>query len=291
MKGNDKLLPAVSRQYKDMVFRKLFSNETHILHLYNAVMDSSYETLDRFEVTGTENPIYIGMRNDVAFIADFHVHIYEHQSTINPNMPLRDLFYVAQLYGKYLANNNIFSSVPVEIPAPNFIVFYNGKQKQPETMCYRLSDLYAVKKKPFQLDLVVKVININVGCNEELMDRCEELRGYQIFVEKVRKYRTEMKLTDAVDRAVKECIQEDILKTFFMEHRKEIVTMSLWEFDQEKYDAMLVEEGKMRGRAEERHLLNQLTACLLEDDRLLELKASLHDVTLQNKLLQEYCLV
>ena len=216
MKTAGRTLPAATRQYKDTVFRKLFSNETNLLHLYNAVMGTEYDRLDHVEITETENPIYIGMRNDVAFFADFHVHIYEHQSTINPNMPLRDLFYVAQLYGKYLAEKNLFSAKPVEIPAPSFIVFYNGRQKQPERM----------------------------------------------------------------------------------EHRKEVVTMSLWEFNQEKYDAMLLEEGEMRGRAEgkaegraeERVLLNRLTECLLEDDRLVELKASLQDASLQDKLLKEYCL-
>ena len=298
MKTTGRTFPAASRQYKDTVFRKLFSNETNLLHLYNAVMETEYDRLDYVEITETENPIYIGIRNDVAFFADFHVHIYEHQSTINPNMPLRDLFYVSQLYGKYLADKNLFSAKPVEIPAPNFIVFYNGRQKQPERMEYRLSDLYAVKHGPFQMDLMVQVININAGCNIELLKRCEELRGYQTFVEKVRRYRKEMLLENALDQAVEECIQENILKAFFMEHRKEVVTMSLWEFNQEKYDAMLLEEGEMRGRAEgkaegraeERVLLNRLTECLLEDDRLVELKASLQDASLQDKLLKEYCL-
>ncbi len=295
MKTTDKTLPAVTRQYKDTVFRKLFSNPTYLLHLYNAVMGTDCDTIEHFEIVETENPIYIGMRNDVAFFADFHVHIYEHQSTINPNMPLRDLFYVTQLYGRHLKDKNLFSSKPVELPTPHFIVFYNGKQKQPEVMQYRLSDLYTVKKPPFQMDLHVQVININTGCNEEIVNRCEELRGYQIFVDKVRRYRQTMALEEAIDRAMQECVRENILKTFFMANRKEVVTMSLWEFDQEKYDAMLLEEGEMRGRAagkaEERSLLNQLTARLLEENRLVELKASLQDMALQNRLLQEYSLV
>ena len=159
----------VSRNYKDTVFRKLFQDEKTLLHLYNAVMCTDHKHLDDFQITGTENPIYIGMRNDVAFIADLQVHIYEHQSTVNPNMPLRDLFYVTQLYGRYLKEKNIFSTAMIKIPAPHFIVFYNGKQTQPESVEYRLSDLYEVKSPPFQMELIVRVININVGCNEKLV--------------------------------------------------------------------------------------------------------------------------
>lgn len=287
MKRTEKTLPKVSRQYKDTVFRKLFRSETSLLSLYNAVMGTNYDKLDDFEITDTENPIYIGMRNDVAFVADFQVHIYEHQSSINPNMPLRDLFYVAQLYGKLLADKNIFSSTPVEIPTPSFIVFYNGKQKQPQVMHYRLSDLYTIKKEPLAMDLIVKVININVECNEELVSRCEELRGYQIFVDKVRRYRKTKDLESAINQAIKECIEENVLKQFFMEHRKEVVTMSLWEFDQEKYDEMLVETGKAEGIT----MMNQLTSRLLADDRIADLKASLQDLAFQNQLLHEYCLV
>ena len=59
-----------------------------------------YTDADALQVVTLENSIYIGMKNDLAFILDMNLYLYEHQSTYNPNMPLRDLFYISNEYQK-----------------------------------------------------------------------------------------------------------------------------------------------------------------------------------------------
>lgn len=176
------------------------------------------------------------------------MNLYEQQATTNPNMPLRDLYYVVEELKKIVPLNSLYTTVKAKIPAPHFVVFYNGIAKQPERQTYKLSDLFYQKEKQPELELIVTVININKGCNTELLEKCESLKGYTTFVEKVRgKRAAEMELEDAVRQAVKECISENILSDFFEEYREEIVEVGMFEFNQELHDKTLFEDGAITG--------------------------------------------
>ena len=118
--------PKANRNYKDTVFRMLFSDRKNLLSLYNAVNQRDYKNPEDLEIVTLENAIYMGMKNDLAFIVDTNLYLYEHQSTYNPNMPLRDLFYICSEYQKLVDKKSLFSSTLQKIPAPNFIEFYNG---------------------------------------------------------------------------------------------------------------------------------------------------------------------
>ena len=118
--------PTANRNYKDTVFRMLFSNRKNLLSLYNAVNQRDYKNPDDLEIVTLENAIYMGMKNDLAFIIDTNLYLYEHQSTYNPNIPLRDLFYISNEYQKLVDKKSLYSSTLQKIPAPNFIEFYNG---------------------------------------------------------------------------------------------------------------------------------------------------------------------
>ena len=144
--------------------------------------------------------------------------------------------------------SSLYHAVKVKIPEPKFVVFYNGKAKQPERQIYKLSDLFCHKEKEPELELKVTVININPGYNKELMENCESLRGYMAFVGKVRnKKEAEIQPEEAVRQAVDECISEDILADFFSGHKEEIVEMSIYEFNQELHDKVLLEDGEAIG--------------------------------------------
>lgn len=122
----------IVRNYKDIVFRMLFRDKARLLELYNAVNQTSYENPEELQIVTLENAVYLGMKNDVAFIIDFHMYLYEHQSTVNPNMPLRFLQYVAKEYEKLVKQDKLYRNKKSYIPAPKFYVFYNGQEKQPE---------------------------------------------------------------------------------------------------------------------------------------------------------------
>ena len=229
-----------NRNYKDTVFRMLFSDRKNLLSLYNAVNGTSYKNPEELEIVTLENAIYMGMKNDLAFIIATNLFLYEHQSTYNPNMPLRDLFYISSEYQKLVDHKSLYSSVLQKIPAPNFIVFYNGTEKKEDRWENALSDAYETPDKEPRLELKVLTLNMNEGHNKELMEQCQTLREYAKYVALVRKYKKEMKLDAAVKCAVDECIQSGILAEFQKKNRAEVIAVSIFEYDKEE------EEKKLR---------------------------------------------
>lgn len=180
------------------------------------------------------------------------MHLYEQQSTYTPNMPLRDLFYVADLLQAYVKDKSLYSSRQIELPVPHFVVLYNGTAKLPERMERKLSDAFAVPTDSPDLELKVQIININPGMNEELKEKCPALREYVIYVEKVRNYAEYMPLEEAVERAIEECIRDDVLREFLLRQRAEVVKMSIYEYDEEKEMRLIRADEREIGRAEER---------------------------------------
>lgn len=229
-----------NRNYKDTVFRMLFSDRKNLLSLYNAVNGTSYKNPEELEIVTLENAIYMGMKNDLAFIIATNLFLYEHQSTYNPNMPLRDLFYISSEYQKLVDHKSLYSSVLQKIPALNFIVFYNGTEKKEDRWENALSDAYETPDKEPRLELKVLTLNMNEGHNKELMEQCQTLREYAKYVALVRKYKKEMKLDAAVKCAVDECIQSGILAEFLKKNRAEVIAVSIFEYDKEE------EEKKLR---------------------------------------------
>ena len=229
-----------NRNYKDTVFRMLFSDRKNLLSLYNAVNQRDYKNPEDLEIVTLENAIYMGMKNDLAFIIDTNLYLYEHQSTYNPNMPLRDLFYISSEYQKMLDQKSLYSSSLQKIPAPNFIEFYNGSDPVCDVFEHRLSSAFEHLSGEPKLELIVTVLNINEGHNALLMEHCKTLREYAQYVAKVRKYTADMSLNEAVECAVDECIKENILADFLRKNRAEVISMSIFEYDKEE------EEKKLR---------------------------------------------
>ena len=256
------ILPAANRKYKDTIFRMLFSDKKNLLSLYNALNGKNYSDCAQLEIVTLENAIYMSMKNDLAFILDLALFLWEHQSTYNPNIPLRDLMYIAKEYEKYIKEKGIslYSNRQQKIPAPQFIVFYSGNRKIGERMEHRLSDAYETSNGEPALELKVLVISINEGYNQKLMESCQILKEYAQYVSKVRTYKKKLKLNEAVEKAVEECIQEGILREFLLKHRAEVVAMSIFEYDREWEEEILRKEefeagkelGEQLGKEKER---------------------------------------
>ena len=232
--------PAANRNYKDTVFRMLFSDRKNLLSLYNAVNQSNYKNPEDLEIVTLENAIYMGIKNDLAFIMDTNLYLYEHQSTYNPNMPLRDLFYICSEYQKLVDKKSLFSSTLQKIPAPNFIEFYNGSTVISDCTELRLSSAFECLTGEPKLELIVTVLNVNEGHNADLMQHCSMLKEYAQYVARVRHYASDMPLNEAVKHAVDECIREGILAEFLTRNRNEVISMSIFEYDKE------LEEKKLR---------------------------------------------
>ena len=232
--------PTANRNYKDTVFRMLFSDRKNLLSLYNAIRGAHYDNPEMLEIVTLENAIYMGMKNDLAFIIDTDLFLYEHQSTYNPNMPLRDLFYISSEYQKLVDHKSLYSSCLLKVPAPQFIVFYNGTEKEKDSWVNHLSEAFENLSGAPKLELEVLTININEGHNSELMEQCQTLREYAQYVACVRRYAKEFELNEAVKLAVDECIRNNILSEFLRANKSEVIAMSIFEYDKEE------EERKLR---------------------------------------------
>ena len=305
----------VKSNYKDTIFRMLFSDKENLLSLYNALNGTEYTDAEGLEVTTLENAVYMNYRNDVSFVFSSELMIYEHQSTFNPNMPLRDLIYVTHVLQSLTRDEDLYSSVLVRIPAPRFVIFYNGIKPQPEKRILRLSDAFegadagegqeaGVRHREPELELVVTAYNINAGSNPGLMEACQTLKEYAQYVEQVRERAKDKELPQAVEEAVCYCIQNGILAEFLLKNRAEAIAMSIFEYDEEKHirnekklsyqegHKIGVEEGHRTGleegekRGEDR--LNRLLKKLLDENRIEELRKSVEDESYQKKLFEEY---
>ena len=240
--------PYVNREYKDTVFRMLFKEKARLLELYNAVNDTDYDDPETLEIVTLENAIYMSMKNDVSCLIDMRIQLYEHQSTVNPNLPFRDLMYVCEQYEKYTIKKDLYSRRLVKLPTPRFVVFYNGREEQPERKELYLSTAFEIPEENPALELRVTQLNINPGYNEELLHKCPVLFEYMEYVNCVRTYQTDGDtLRDAVSKAVDDCIRDDILKEFLLQNKAEVVKMTIFEYDEEQHKQTIHDEGYEEG--------------------------------------------
>ncbi len=242
-----RVLGEPQREYKDRIFRMLLKDRKTALEVYNAMNDTHYTDENALYLTTLENAVYMGMKNDVSFVIYSRLVLYEQQSTINPNMPLRDLIYIACIYSMLTMDSNIYGRKLIQIPEPRFVVFYNGIEKMPEKIELRLSDAYEKKNEDPALELKVQVVNINKGYNEKLMKNSPTLYGYMMFVECVRKYQRQYEFEIAIEKAIDECIENGILRDFLKKNRAEVLRMWLFEYDQEKHLKQERSEAETRG--------------------------------------------
>ena len=224
-----------NRLYKARLFVMIFEDKRKLLELYNAISGKHYEDPELLEINTLENAIYMSMKNDLSFLIDARLSLYEHQSTYSPNLPVRFLFYLSDMFSGMTADANLYGTKKVELPAPRFVVFYNGEADQPDRQILKLSDLYTVKEEDPMLDLKVLMLNVNQGHNPELMEVCHTLWEYAEYTDRVRKYAKEQPIAEAVERAITECIREGILKEFLEKNRREAKNVSIYEYDQEKH--------------------------------------------------------
>ena len=239
---NNVSLP-VNRIYKDRLYKMIFNDKSELLKLYNAINGTHYDDPAMLTITTLDNAIYMTMENDLSFIIDMRLALYEQQSTVNPNLPLRFLMYITDIYSAYTKDMNIYGSKKVQIPLPSFVIFYNGVKSQPDRTEFLLSELFHPTTDQPALELKAVMLNINKGHNQELMNACHTLRDYSEYVARIRTYSAEMPLTDAVEKAITECIHENILRDFLLKNRAEAKAMSIYEYDEEKTLRMFREEG------------------------------------------------
>ena len=230
-------LTEANRLYKDRVFKFIFGNPENkewTLSLYNAVNGSNYRNPDDIQFNTIEDAVYMSMKNDVSFIILDEMNLWEHQSSFNPNMPMRFLTYGTQLYEKYTATSGYykFSRKLQRLPKPHCICFYNGTEEQPEQQVLKLSDAFGGEG---DIEVKVKMLNVNYGKNRALLETCQPLREYAWLVDRVREHqRVLQNLEAAVDASIDEMPDSFVIRTLIEAHRAGVKKMFLTEYDEEK---------------------------------------------------------
>ncbi len=282
----------VNRQYKDRLFKFIFREKGDLLDLYNAVNNTDYTNPEDMEVNTLEDVVYMGMKNDASFLIKNVLNLYEHQSTFSPNLPLRGLFYFSKLYQKLVGNRgDIYSSKIIELPYPQFIVFYNGTKEEPERQLLELNAAYPVgcDKENAALQCRAVVLNINLGYNANIMKKCKKLEEYARFIAAIRGYLEEKyTIEEAVSEAMDECIQSGILKEILVNHREEVRSMVLTEYDEQAHIKNEREIALEEGRKEGEEKVSRLIQRLLENGQTQEALRVTCDVDYREKLYMEF---
>ena len=277
----------VNREYKDRFFKKVFSTKKALLSLYNAVNGTEYDNPDDIEINTIEDFLYMSMKNDVSFLFTDMMNLYEHQSTVNPNMPFRGFIYLAKLYQKtVMGDNDFFCSSLVQIPTPQFIVFYNGTKDESDISELKLSDAFSGKGRfNTALECTATVLNINYEHNKELMEKCKELRDYALLVHRIRTYRSKgMTLEEAIDKAIDDCINEDILRDILETHRMEAKAMLFTEYNEEVH----IKNEKAISFEDGMDVMSRLFNMLEELGRLSDYSKATKNPEYREKLIAEF---
>ena len=256
----------ISRTYKDSLFCRLFGDEgmkENALDLYNALSGKSLSNPDELELYTIDDAVFLGRKNDVAYLVGDEMLLWEHQSTRNPNMPLRGLLYFARLFTKLIEVDelDLYGTALLALPTPRYVVFYFGEAELPEREEMALSESFAAG--PGDVEVTATVLNCNEGHNAAIMRACSALRGYARLVALERANRKRgMAMRDAARAAVDQCIVEDLLADYLVGHRAEVEDMLFTMQDEER--AMRVHYKAIEREAREQGMQQGRTDTLLE---------------------------
>ena len=245
-----------NKEYKSDVFSMLLQDKKRAMEIYNAINGTDYDDPELVEMTTLDDKSFsLTVRNDASFILDANLSLYEHQSTYCPNMPLRDLLYFASIIQKQIKaqKRDIYGGRILKIPVPHFVVFYNGKEDAPDQYDLRLSDAFEKETKNPEIELVCHVYNINNGKNVPLLSKCQTLREYMYFVDMVRKNNEiSGNLEDAIEKAIYQCMEENVLRDFLAQHREEVMHVMTLDYTFERrlemQRAEAIEDGERIGK-------------------------------------------
>ena len=249
---------SINYHHKDRVFKFIFGNPENkqwTLSLYNAINGSNYDNQDDIQFNTIEDAVYLGMKNDASFILAIlnELIIWGHQSSFNPNVPLRIFIYAAKLYEAYIVEHGYqhkqYGTKLLSLPRPKCICFYNGRSERSEREELRLSDAFDGNG---DIEVKVTMININYGKNKALMEACKPLKEYAWLVDAIRRHeKISHDIEAAVDAAIDEMPDDFLIKKFLLKNKAEVKGMFLTEYDQEKvlaYERLEgIEQGIERG--------------------------------------------
>ena len=286
----------IPRTHKDRLFRMLFADPDHrqwTLSLYNAVNGTSYTDADAIQINTIEDVLFMGMKNDLSFIIDDCLSIYEHQSTPGANMPVRMLFYVSMLYSKYYEENklNIYGEKLNMLPSPSFVVFYNGTKEMEDRKILKFTDAVPKGRKS-GMELSVLMLNINYGRNKELMKASRPLADYAFLIENIRR---NVEMTgdpgESASLAIESLPADSPLKDFLVEHEAEVRMRIMTEYNEQETMDLFKKEWQEEGIVQGETRLANLMTRLKDSGREADAFRAASDSVYRDSLYREFGLI
>lgn len=239
------------RTYKDSLFRSIFKDKKRLSRLYKALSGNEISPKD-ITINTLKGVFMNDVKNDISFLVGNHlVILLEHQSTWNPNMPLRFLWYLSKLYRLYVNKDMIYHAELLKIPTPEFYVLYNGTMDIPSIQELRLSDAFEIPGNA--MELTAKCYNINYKKDREVLDACYELKAYSTFIAIVRDCQKKgLSLFQSIKEAIAYCETHDLMGEYFRIHESEVYDMVSFKWDEKRAREIAAEEAKKAGREEGR---------------------------------------
>ena len=240
-----------NRKIRDTVFCRYIGTKPHLLELANALKGTQYTDSSKVSINTLEGSFYSNLKNDISFILDnMIVVLIEHQTTINPNMPLRFLSYVDEIYRMQTQSQQrkIYGRDLIKLPAPEFYVFYDGEDSSFDHETLRLSDAFLAPSD--QLELTVNVYNLADNKSSRLKSLCEPLHDYSVFSNKYKQFRREnLSIDEAVQAAINYCLENNIMGEYLKNNEREVIDMFGFEWNEQEERKALLEAGEERGEA------------------------------------------
>ena len=259
-----------SQEYTSRLFGFIFGSEENkewTLSLYNAINNSHYEDASMIEFTTLSDVIYVGMMNDTSFLISDILSVYEHQSTYNPNMPLRMLEYSGNIFSGYVTSKgyNKYGPTLIPLPIPKLVVFYNGTKETGEEVILKLSDSFNEKNRDnTDIEIKVRMININYGRNKKLLEACKPLGEYSWFIENIRSYQrtNDVDLMSAINISLTDMPDDYVIKPFLLKNKAEVESMLDTEYNEAEVMALFKADGAREGS--EKCLIGQICKKLIK---------------------------
>lgn len=247
---SENVISKINQQRYDHIFKIVFGDKKELLSLYNALSDKDYDNPDDLIINTLEDAVYIGMKNDVSFIINNYLNLYEHQASLCGNLPLRGLFYFSDLYKSLYYEQAIYRKNQIKILTPIFVVFYNGVEDVPDNFDVKLSGSFINPTDSPDVEVIAHIKNINYGHNSNLYHKCSKLKEYSIFVNMVHETLNKdnkEKHADLLAEIIDSCIHNNILTDILMRERGRIMECFLSHFDADEYIDFVKREGYDEG--------------------------------------------
>ncbi len=240
-------MEAAKRTIRDSVFSDLFGNKKYLLQLYQALHPEDTEaTEDDLTDVTIQNVLTDDLYNDLGFRnGDRMMILVESQSTWSVNIIIRVLLYLAQTWNEHIeeTKQNRYGSRKLELPRPEFYVIFTGeRQEKPEYL--NLSKEFFDGKKGF---LEARVKMLYGDGNGDIIS--QYVTFTKIYQEQARLLG---RTVEAVRETIRICKDKDVLKEYLSAHEKEVVSIMMALFDQEKAVEQFGYEKKQEGREEGR---------------------------------------